>query len=80
MEMVLIYPVFVLISLAIAQLARQKGYSARWWFLIGILLPVVSIFIVFLLKKKPRTRVSIEPDWAKQHLPDDTVLFRKDVS
>jgi hypothetical protein len=80
MEMILIYPVFVLMSLAAAQLARQKGYSARWWFLITLVLPVLGMFILFGLKRKPRTRISVEPDWAKQQIPHDTVLFRKEDS
>jgi hypothetical protein len=77
MEMILIYPVFILMSLAVAQLARQRGYSARWWFLVATVLPVISIFMVFLFKKKKRTRVNIEPDWAKQHIPEDKVIFSK---
>jgi heme/copper-type cytochrome/quinol oxidase subunit 2 len=77
MEMILIYPVFIMMSLAIAQLARQRGYSARWWFLIATVLPVISILLVFLVKKRKRTRVNIEPEWAKQHIPQDKVLFSK---
>jgi hypothetical protein len=64
-------------SLAIAQLASQRGHSARWWFLIATLLPVISILMVFMLKKKVRTKINIEPDWAKQHIPSDKVLYSK---
>jgi hypothetical protein len=78
MEMILIYPVFIGMSLAIAQVARQRGYSARWWFLIATILPVISIFMVFMLKKKERTRVNIEPEWAKQQMPHDKVLYSKE--
>lgn len=77
MEMILIYPVFIGMSLAIAQVARHRGYSARWWFLIATLLPVISIFLVFMLKKKVRTRVNTEPKWAKQQMPNDKVLYSK---
>jgi hypothetical protein len=78
MEMIFIYPVFIGMSLAIAQLARQRGYSARWWFLIATVLPVISIFMVFMLKKKTRTKVNIEPEWAKQRLPNDKILYTKE--
>lgn len=77
MEMILIYPVFLGMSLAIAQVARQRGYSARWWFLIATVLPVISIFMVFMLKKKERTRVNVEPQWAKQQMPNDKVLYNR---
>lgn len=55
MEMILIYPVFIGISVVTAQFAREKGYSGKWWFIIGTLLPVISLLILFALKrKKPR--------------------------
>ncbi len=52
MEMLLIYPVFIGMALAQAQLAHIRGYSSRWWFLIGIVLPIISIPVLFFLKKK----------------------------
>jgi hypothetical protein len=52
MEMILIYPVFIGISVVTAQYAREKGYSGKWWFIWGSLLPVFSILILFTLKRK----------------------------
>jgi hypothetical protein len=54
MEVLLIYPVFIWMAVPVAQMARQRGYSGRWWFLIGLLLPIVSIFIVRMLKPKQK--------------------------
>ncbi len=75
MEMIFIYPAFIGMSVAVAQLARQRGYSGLWWFIIATILPIISIFLVFMLKKKVRTKQRTEPDWAKQHLPNDKVLY-----
>jgi hypothetical protein len=77
MEMLLIYPVFLGMSVAVAELARQRGYSGRWWFLISTLLPIVSIFILFMLKKKER-KPSKTPKWAEQQPTNDKVLFTKE--
>jgi hypothetical protein len=74
MEILLIYPVFCGMSIAIAELAKQRGYSARWWFLISLILPIISIFIVLMLKKKEHSLKPI-PKWAKQQLPNDKVLY-----
>lgn len=75
MEILLIYPVFIGISIAIAELARQRGYSGRWWFLISLLLPIISIFIVLMLKKKERAPKSYP--LSQDKLQVDKVLFRK---
>jgi hypothetical protein len=75
MEMIMIYPVFLGMSVAVAQMAHYRGYSARWWFLISLLLPIISIFIVMLLKKKEKAQTGY-------HAPvdmsvKDKVIFRK---
>jgi len=44
--------IYIGIAFATCQLANQKGYSKRWWFFIGLLSPIVSLSILFLLKKK----------------------------
>ncbi len=41
-------------AVPVAQMARQRGYSGRWWFLIALVLPIISIFIVRLLKPKQK--------------------------
>lgn len=73
--MIFIYPAFVGMSVAVAQLARQRGYSGLWWFIIATILPIISIFLVFMLKKKTRTKHRPEPEWARQRLPNDKVLY-----
>ena len=50
----MIYPVFIWMAVPVAQMARQRGYSGRWWFLIGLLLPILSIFMVRMLKQKQK--------------------------
>ncbi len=52
MEILIVYPVFIGMALAQAQLAHTKGYSSRLWFLIGLLLPIISIPFLFFMKKK----------------------------
>jgi hypothetical protein len=76
MEMFIIYPVFLGMSVAVAQMAHHRGYSARWWFLIATLLPIISIFIVFFLKKKEKARTGFHaPVDMETH---DKVLFKKE--
>ncbi len=75
MEMIIIYPVFIGIALATAQLAHQKGYSARWWFLWGILLPVVSLLVLFSLKTKPPSKTGYHAPVINEN--KDKVLYRK---
>jgi cytochrome bd-type quinol oxidase subunit 2 len=75
MEMIFVYPAFIGMSVAVAQLARQRGYSGLWWFIIATLLPIISIFLVFMLKKKERRKSRPEPNWAKQKLPNDRVIY-----
>ncbi len=76
MEMIIIYPVFIGIALAEAQLAHTKGYSARWWFLIGLLLPVVSLPVLFWLKKKEKPATGYHAPVERANA--DKVLFRKE--
>lgn len=74
MEFFLIYPVFIGISVVTAQYAREKGYSGRWWFLISSLAPVVSLLVLFLLKRKPSR---IDPP---VNMEDNSkVLFQRDA-
>jgi hypothetical protein len=65
------------IAMATAQLAHQKGYSSRWWFLWGMLLPMISLIALAIKPKR------VKP-FSKFHAPvdqnhHDKVLFtRKD--
>jgi hypothetical protein len=76
MEIFLVYPVFVGISIAVAELARQRGYSGRWWFFISLVLPIISIFILMLMPSKTPRKRSINPKW-KNTPSTDKVIFRK---
>jgi cytochrome bd-type quinol oxidase subunit 2 len=76
MEMVLIYPVFLGMSVAVAQMAHHRGYSARWWFLIATALPIISIFIVLFLKKKEKERTGYHAP--VDNTNHDKVLFKKE--
>jgi hypothetical protein len=49
LEFLAIYPG---IPIATAYYAYQKGYSALRWLLFGLLLPVVTIIILYFLKEK----------------------------
>jgi hypothetical protein len=79
MEMILIYPVFVGIAIATAELARQKGYRGRWWFLLGLIFPVFSILVLFLLKAKsaPAETSTLIPETNAVH--HDKILYQKPV-
>jgi hypothetical protein len=75
MEFIIIYPVFIGIALAQAQLAHTKGYSSRVWFLIGLLLPIISIPFLFFMKQKEKKQTGF-------HAPiefemKDKVLFKR---
>ncbi len=78
MEMILIYPVFIGIALVTAQLAHDKGYSGRWWFVIGILVPILSLLILLAFKKKIKKKKSTWHDTVK-HVQNDKVLFKKEA-
>lgn len=75
MEFVLIYPVFIGIALAMAQYAHAKGHSVRLWFVIGLLLPIISIPIVFFIKQKDKPQSGFHSLVKKEH--GDKVLFKK---
>ncbi len=74
MEFFLIYPVFIGMSVVTAQYAREKGYSGRWWFLIASLAPLVSLLVLFLLKRKPSR---IDPPVSVED--NSKVLFQRDA-
>lgn len=76
MEMLMIYPVFIGIALAQAQYAHTRGHSSRLWFVIGILLPIVSIPFIFMLKKKHKPQTGYHALVDKQH--NDKVLYKID--
>jgi hypothetical protein len=76
MEVFLIYPVFIGIAIAVAELARQRGYSGRWWFVIALILPIISIFILLLFPSKTPRKKHINPKW-KNTPTTDKVIFRK---
>jgi hypothetical protein len=77
MEIFLIYPVFIGIAIAMAELANQRGYSGRWWFLIGLLLPVISLVVLLLLKKRRPIEKTPVPKWMDIKVKTDKVLFTK---
>ncbi len=75
MEIIIIFPVFIGIALATAQLSYEKGYSARWWFLGGLFFPIISFLVLFALKSKPKSNKGY-------HAPvdmvnKDKVLFKR---
>lgn len=76
MEMLLIYPVFIGMGIATAELAREKGYKGRWWFLLGSLIPVVSTMVLFMMKRKDAPRVS-SPIVQSEHVQNDKILYQK---
>lgn len=77
MEIFMIYPVFIGMAVAEAQLAHHKGYSSRWWFLIGILVPIISFFVLFLLKTKPKSQTGFHAPVVNEN--KDKVLFKKEA-
>lgn len=77
MEMAIIYPVFIGMAVAQAQLAHAKGYSARWWLAIGLLLPIISLPVLFLLKKKEKSATGYHAPVV--HEMKDKVLFRREA-
>jgi hypothetical protein len=75
MEMIMIYPVFIGMALAQAQLAHSRGYSSRWWFLIGMVLPIISIPFTFLLKDKGKKQTGYHAPVVNEN--KDKVLFKR---
>jgi hypothetical protein len=75
MEMIIIYPVFIGIALATAQLAHQKGYKARWWFLLGLVLPIVSTMVLFSMRKREKSRTGFHAPVL--HKTKDKILFKR---
>ena len=76
MEFIIIYPVFIGMALATAQLAHQKGYKARWWLLFGLVLPIISTIILFILKKKPKHQTGFHALVSNEN--KDRILFKRD--
>ena len=75
MEFILIYPVFIGIAIAMAQYAHAKGHSARLWFVIGLVLPIIAIPLVFFIKQKQKLQTGFHSLVNKEH--SDKVLFKK---
>lgn len=74
MEVFLIYPVFIGIGIATAELARNKGYKGRWWFLASLLIPLLPTFVLLALKtreQKATKEVMVQPT---HH---DKILYQK---
>ena len=57
-------------------LAICKGRSFWLWFIIGLFLPIVSLFILFFLTDKP---VVINPENVVLHQHNDKVLYTKEI-
>jgi len=77
MELIIIYPVFIGIALATAQLAHQKGYKARWWLLFSLVIPVISTIILFTLKKKEKSLTGFHAPVNNEN--SDKVLYKREV-
>lgn len=79
MEMVIIYPVFIGIAVATAELARDKGYKGRWWFLLALLIPVFSAIALMLMKRKEPANghSTLIPQTDAPH--SDKILYQKPV-
>ncbi len=73
--MILIYPVFIGIAIAQAQYAHTRGHSSRLWFVIALILPIISIPIMFLIKKKEKPMVGYHAPVDRTN--KDKVLFKK---
>lgn len=74
----MIYPVFIGMGIATAELAREKGYKGRWWFLLGTLIPLFSTGVLFLLKnRKKDSPVDLNP--VQEPLHTDKILYQKQV-
>jgi uncharacterized sodium:solute symporter family permease YidK len=78
MEMIIIYPVFIGMGVATAELARQKGYKGRWWFLLGMLIPVCSTIVLFVLVNK-RKHEPIKSIGQPEVTHNDKILYQKSV-
>ena len=78
--MVIIYPVFIGIALVTAQLAHDKGYSGRWWLLLGFVIPIFSLLVLFMLKRKQNVKPLSR--FYEKIAPEqkDKVLFKKEIS
>jgi hypothetical protein len=74
-EALVIWPVFVGIAVASAQLAHEKGYLARWWFLYSLILPIFTLGILFLMKKREKQYSKYHRKIVYEH--NDKVLYRK---
>jgi hypothetical protein len=75
MEMIIIYPVFIGMALATAQLAHQKGYKARWWLLFGLVLPIISTIILFTLKKKEKPKTGFHAPVNNEN--NDRLIYKR---
>lgn len=77
MEFIIILPAFIGIGVATAELASLKGYKARWWFLLGTFIPIVSTLILFMLKNKNKNLVVMVQQPKITH--NDKILYQKSV-
>lgn len=78
MEIIIIYPVFVGMGIATAELASQKGYKARWWFIFGTLIPLLSTIILFMLNNKRIHELS-ETITQPNVTHNDKILYKKPI-
>lgn len=74
----MIYPVFIGMGIATAELAREKGYKGRWWFLLGTLIPLLSTGVLFLLKNR-KSENSVEVSAIQEPQHSDKILYQKQV-
>jgi len=72
----MIYPVFIGMGIATGELARQKGYKGRWWFLAGMLIPIISTLLLFMMKsRKLHTDIPVDKEPLPTH--NDKILYQK---
>jgi len=70
-----VFPPILGIAVVTAELARSKGYKGRWWFLIGFVLPLFSLFILFVLPNIKQVTPNINSENTPTH--NDKVLYQK---
>lgn len=69
-EFLFIYPG---IPIATAAYASRKGYSVRWWLLYSMILPVVTLIVLYY--KKPNISGYRHKKRSVQYMTSDKVIY-----